>query len=350
MIKNKINRGWGGCVSINISLASRAQVPDTSSRVDQSFRPIHPGNMSNKKVSTQPHLDQHWKDDPLVFERPSVTNNVDITLWEHKNPRSLINLVSPKLAEHMRALQPYLFTLSDSAFAKKYEAPWIVQQLKICFWDEYFLTQDKDFKSMRIEAMYSKVCSKEYFYELVSDPLTLTYILRPPSGYMIRMRSLLDIGLERFREILTLPIVDYNGKIDAKHVNNIIKIVSIVDNRVKGAVTQNIKIDGTHKSMNMNVNYEAPKSHRQIESELLQIEKEILELQTPPARLGGASGEEDEGREYRDEESGSGDYQRSEYEETGEEEITLGEGGRYGAYEVSATGTQAQRISETKED
>jgi hypothetical protein len=55
----------------------------------------------------------------------------------------------------------------------------------------------------------------------------------------------------------------------------------LIDNRVKGAVVQNIKIDQTSK--NLNINYEPPKSTNEIDKELRNIQKEILALAGGPS-------------------------------------------------------------------
>lgn len=208
----------------------------------------------------------------------------EIIFWEDRNPKSVINMVSDRLQELMRQLPQSLLAMSEKEIRRKLEPGWTEEQLRIAFWDEYFITMDNNFKKMRIEAVYARVCTKEHFYDKIKNPLTLAYICRPPQDYIYQMRSLLNIGLERFAEILTLPL-ENNGRVNTRLIGEIVKIVSIVDNRVKGAVTQKIQIDGTQKNLNMNVNYEAPKTHQDIAKELRDIELEIKQLQSPQTNL-----------------------------------------------------------------
>lgn len=210
----------------------------------------------------------------------------EIVFWEDRNPKSVINLVTERLQELMKQLPQALLAMSEKEIRKKLEPGWTEEQLRIAFWDEYFLTVDNNNKKMRLEAVYARVCAKDIFYDKIKNPLTLAYICKPPQDYIYQMRSLLNVGLERFSEILNLP-VKTNGRVDTRLIAEMIKIVTLVDNRVKGAVTQKIQIDGTQKNLNVNVNqnYEPPKTHQDIEKELRDIEKEIKQLQSPQTAL-----------------------------------------------------------------
>lgn len=209
----------------------------------------------------------------------------EIIFWEEHNPRSLINLLTPRLKELARQLPPDFIGMSEKELKKKLDPSSLDEQLRIAFWDEYFLTVDNNAKSMRMEAVFARVTDREMFYEVVKNPLRLAYMLKPPQDYFLQMRSLLNIGLIRFEEVLKLPLENPNGTINTKLIGELIKIVSIVDNRVKGAVTQKIQIDAkttsTSQVLNVNTTYEPPKTHQQIQQELKDIEKEIRQLQVP---------------------------------------------------------------------
>lgn len=215
---------------------------------------------------------------PIPRTEEQVKPATEIVYWEEHNPRSLINVVSDKMTKLLRQLPPDLLAMPEKELRKKLEPSWIQEQLRLAFWDEYFLTMDNDEKFMRMEAVHSKVCSKEFFYQQIEIPLFLLFMIKPPQGYMLKMRSLLDIGLERFREVLQLPLHLTNGNVDTRLIGEIVKIVALVDNRVKGAVTQRIQLDSTQRSMNVNVNYEPPKSATEINDEIKQIQREIKEL------------------------------------------------------------------------
>jgi hypothetical protein len=204
----------------------------------------------------------------------------EIVFWEEQNPKCVINMVTDRLKELMRELPPELIATDERKLRKQLDPGWTIEQLRVAFWDEYFLTMDNDMEKMRIAAIYGRVCSREQFYEIIKQPLALAYILAPPTDYMYKMRAMLDMGLERFQEILKLPLENPNGSINTKLVAEMIKVVALIDNRVKGAVAQKIHIDQTSKNLNVNVSqpYEPPKSAREIQQELHDIENEIKQL------------------------------------------------------------------------
>lgn len=214
----------------------------------------------------------------------------EIVFWEEGNPRCVVNLLSEKMRELVMNLPPNYLAMSDKELEQLVEPGPMDEQLRLSFWDEYFIACDNESK-MRVEAIYPRVCSREYFYKhFMQDPKRLAYMMRPPQEYMLRMRSILDLGIKRFEEILQLPLYDTrqtkNGPVkvlNTKLIGEIVKITALVDNRVKGAVAQKIQLDT--KSVNLNIDYEAPKSHAEIEKELKEVQRELLELGTPREQI-----------------------------------------------------------------
>jgi len=232
---------------------------------------------------------------PIQRNQRQLSPAHEITFWEENNPKCVINMVTDKLREYMRALPPEMLSAGAKDLRKRLDPGWTVEQLRIAFWDEFFLTVDNDHPTMRMAAVYGKICNREHFYDLIKHPLTLAYMLQPPADYMYKMRALLDMGLERFHEVLNMDVAHKDGSANTKLITEIIKIVALVDNRVKGAVAQKLTIDQTSKNLNYNVNqeqaYEAPKSAREIQLELSDIEKQIKILSN------GGRGELESGEE-----------------------------------------------------
>lgn len=227
-------------------------------------------------LKSSPDTDLRYRD-----EAPGAQ---EVIFWEEGNPRCLINLVSNRMREVMLALPPHYHTIPIHEIERSIAPTEMDDHLRIAFWDEYTIACDNK-KPMRVTNIYQNICSREYFYAWILDqPLRLAYMIRPPQEYMLRMRSLLDMGLKRFEEILRLPIMTKkvmpNGSsvrvVDTKLIGEMVKIVALVDNRVKGSVVQKVQID--QKSINMNMNYEAPKSYDEIQKELRATQKEIRQL------------------------------------------------------------------------
>lgn len=218
----------------------------------------------------------------------------EIIFWEEGNPRCVVNLLknAESFREKVLSIPPNLLAMSDHELEKHVDPSQIDQDLRQAFWDEYTAAIDTD-SLMRVAAVYSRVCTREFFMRVTQDPKRMAYMLRPPREYSLRMKSLLDVGLRRIEEFLQLPVkktVIVKGRevevIDTKLVGEIVKITAMLDNRVKGAVAQKFVIDQTSKNLNMNVNknYEPPKSMAEIEKQLKAINSEILELETPKSQ------------------------------------------------------------------
>lgn len=205
-----------------------------------------------------------------------------ITIWEEGNPTCLVNLTPRKISDAIKNLTPEICNLPEYEHKKKYKINEQDELLRLAFWDEYFQACDEASKDgsafkMRMDAIYPRICSREYFYKYVVDsPEKLAFIIKPPRGYMLSNRNLLEKGYERMREILELPITDENGKADAKLIGQILKAVILLENRVRGSVAHQVNIN--QQTLQMNVDYEPPKTNRNVDQELLQVEKEILSL------------------------------------------------------------------------
>ena len=257
--------------------------------------------MSENKLSGHPEIgNSPIEQMPIPRHKGQLEPVRDIIFWEEGNPTSLINLVTDRLRELMRQLPPALLAMSEKDLKKKLDPTWLHDQLRLAFWDEYFLTIDNNERKMRPAAIYAQCCSKEGFYNQIENPLFLAYLTKPPAGYMLKMRSLLDMAMERLREVLSLDLTNPNGTVNTKLIAEIVKIAALADNRVKGAVTQKIQIDGTQKNLNVNINqqgYEPPKTHQDLEKELRDIEKEILMLKEPNKTPNYFESAEEDGRE-----------------------------------------------------
>lgn len=206
----------------------------------------------------------------------------EIVVWEEGNPTCLVNLLPEKIGLSVRALTPEILNYSEADHLRLYKISEMVQQVRLAFWDEYFEASDERSRNvhgrkMRMEAVYPRICNRTHFYEYMIDrPEVLAFIIKPPKGYMLKMRYLLERGHERFKEILEMPLQTPNGTLDYKLIGQIIKIVTLVENRVRGSVAQQLNINST--AVSLNANYEVPKTFSSVEEEIKQIEREISEI------------------------------------------------------------------------
>lgn len=212
--------------------------------------------------------------------KSSDPNVREIVFWEEGNPNCVLNLVHDLIAEQMRELPPHILGLNEKDIEKQLKPNYQDEQYRIAFWDEYFIAIDNG-KKMRLDPIFARTSSREAFAQAVKNPLRLAYMLQPPRDYMLQVRSLLNVGLSRFDEILRMNVVKPSGEVDTRLIAEMVKIVTIMDNRAKGAVVQKIQLDTTQKTFNINANYEPPKTHQEVENEIKEMEREIMKLKNP---------------------------------------------------------------------
>mgnify|MGYP000417392085 CR=1 FL=1 len=220
----------------------------------------------------------------LVHRRNYQLDNEakEITIWEEGNKLCLVNLLPKFVGEAVRALTPEICSLSEYEHRKNFKIAEVDELLRIAFWDEYFQTCDDratggEQQNMRMDAIYPRICSKETFYSyVIKTPERLAYMIKPPRGYMLSNRNLLEKGYQKFQEILELPLKDENGKINTGLVGQLIKMVILLENRVRGSVAHQLNINS--QSLVANVNYEAPMHNRNIDAEIHKADMEIAAL------------------------------------------------------------------------
>lgn len=215
--------------------------------------------------------------------QPDSNDRKEIVFWDEDSPRCVVNLLSAKLKERALEVPNHLLAMTDDQLEKAVEPTMIHENLRLAFWDEYFVASDNNLK-MRVESIYPRVCSREYFYKsFVHDDLNLAYMMRPPVEYTLKMRSLLELGHRQMEKVMRMPLVDAKGRPDSRLIAEVVKIVALLDNRIKGAVTQKLQVETKSQVHNHNT-YETPKKLGDIQDEMARIEREIKQL-TKPQKL-----------------------------------------------------------------
>jgi hypothetical protein len=207
----------------------------------------------------------------------------EITIWEESNPNCLVNMLPKVVGDAVRNLSPEICSMSESEHLERFKISDVDEMLRLAFWDEYFQTTDDRIShngehKMRMDAIYPRICSRETFYNaVVGTPHRLAYIIKPPRGYMLQNRTLLEKGYKRLEEVLKLPLIDSEtGKPFAALIGQFIKITVLLENRVRGSVAHQVHI--SQQNLNVNVDYEAPKGPRDIDYEIEMADKEIAAL------------------------------------------------------------------------
>jgi len=204
-----------------------------------------------------------------------------ICIFNRDNERSVYNLVSNALRDKIDRLELQDFNITERRLKVKLKPDQRDTQLRVSFWNEYYAAQDKG-RQMVMRRIVDGICTDDYFYNtFIYDKNRLIYMLLPVSDYKKANDEMFHTASSKMRDILDMPLIttDKNGnKVpDYKLMAIVNNIHKRLDDRIHGAAMQNIKIDQTQKSVNLNLSApNAPaKDIKQLEAEIKLLEAEI---------------------------------------------------------------------------
>ena len=176
-------------------------------------------------------------------------------LYEGDNPDSLVNRLPHRLVpifERVRQKLPRTL-LAEEPDVRRYCTPnERDDRVRLSFWDEYNASTSIG-KRMSLASIITGCVSWESWVTTYEpNDKRMLWIFTPPASYVHLMRQILHRGTERLLEIMNLPMINDEGKVDAKVANLVLRAWQLADMRVKGAVTQKVQIE--QKSMNLNLN------------------------------------------------------------------------------------------------
>jgi hypothetical protein len=155
-------------------------------------------------------------------------------------------ILNPELPRHYLQMPESQFLIHLEKYLEPRD-----YRIRLAFWDEYNAAITED-RVMRIDQFVVKVTNIAYFYRIfLANKYKVIFLLQPPGSYKINMRELLHFGLNRMREIISLPLLDKKGQPNVHLIREMIKIFALADARVQGAVKQTIDIN--QKSLNVDM-------------------------------------------------------------------------------------------------
>lgn len=153
----------------------------------------------------------------------------EFSLFETENPRSIVNLIPPVLAKHLRVhyegQDRELFGLTENqlleelSLRKKRPSP-ADQRIRLNFWTEY----DRCLSSTKIiqidmPSVIKTLISKEAFYKYyIVKADKMAFMLCPPISYQNYLEDTVTHSIEAMRKILEINPEDRKGHINIKLV------------------------------------------------------------------------------------------------------------------------------------
>lgn len=203
---------------------------------------------------------------------------------DRRNPKSIINCVTPKYQQLIEALPDELLELPETELCFKAfgsmtpDENW--SRLKINFWREYDTAQ-KDFGGkIDFKEVARGVCGEKHLAKLFqSHPDNFAYLLSRPIEYATQMDDLHGLAIREMRQILEMKVGfdAESGLPDTKLLQAKIQIFKYVDSKQKGAPIQKIETNSVQK--NLNVNVEATPEEISRFKTLEEVDRRLRELE-----------------------------------------------------------------------
>lgn len=223
-----------------------------------------------------------------------------ITIKDFSDPNSLASKTKNcgKLHDSLMAIPDNILLMAETDYYKKFKPDEILSRLKYSFWDEYARALDGD-RFMSVQNIVRGVCYSDYFTDRICNDLEkLGWIILPPKDYVLGMRSLLELGTSRLRDILDTDFViktkkwnkdtkryDRTTTVNAAVMKEIRATVEYIDQRVKGAIVQRLAIE--QKSTNLNLNQNVTPAETGLPTsmdELLKLEERLKNIEKLAAK------------------------------------------------------------------
>lgn len=246
--------------------------------------------MSDPSYST--HLLKSLQGDPKALQLTPK----QIERWGYDRPDSVLHLMQDEdLGKAIARIPDGVFSMTEKELKERLgsDRPSPVdKRVRIAFWQEYEAAA-REHRAMDLTTMMDGtggVSWPAYRESLCLDSNLLAWFMKPPASYALAMKEVHELGLDRLREIMTLPIKTtktVKGKkvevVDHKIALLILSAYKLVDMRQHGAFTQ--------KMVNLNFESQAPDPEKgealngkEIDEKLAELEK-ILSGAPAPLKL-----------------------------------------------------------------
>jgi len=128
------------------------------------------------------------------------------------------------------------------------------------------------------KAIYDGVCTVQAFLNIIRDPGKLAYILCPPEHDVQKRQHIIDMGLRRLKEIMSMrPQVNQKtGLVDTKLLELQTKILIFMYEHEYGKAVETQNVNQTTKSFNVNVT-QPQLSPQELDAKLAELRAKALE-------------------------------------------------------------------------
>lgn len=163
-----------------------------------------------------------------------------IPIFDENNKNSVINRLTPTVAEALSKLPRKYFEMTPEELEKRTKPSAIINAIRLSFWLEYNrVLMEGPKEKINNTRVFSPFCTEHYFYALLKKDIIMAWVMTPPLSYEVMMEETLDLAVKKLRQLVTdFDFKDKSGRVNPRSVDVFLKAFAVIDARVKGSVIQ----------------------------------------------------------------------------------------------------------------
>lgn len=160
-----------------------------------------------------------------------------------------------RVREAINALPRDLLEMTDEQMREEFRPTMVDEKLRTAFWRQINAIERSN-KPFKAAELCKGICTDSYFYNRVlHQPNKLAYIIQPITKYEVQTETLLNVGMSRLEQIITMDITtpkkqfcgydsdgkekfEYRNVVDPIKAKVLLDAINKLEDRVKGSAVQ----------------------------------------------------------------------------------------------------------------
>jgi hypothetical protein len=188
---------------------------------------------------------------------------------------SFYNVLPDSSVTALNKIDPSWFTKDEDYLEQLCSPSASMNRIRYVFWRTYNKCKDSPDPTINwYKLSQSAGVSLSSLLGVLNDPKKLVWVLCPVVSHHEAMTEVYVKALKRMREALDLSLVNPDGGMDAKAVQQVVKIFELLDKRAHGEFAQSITVKSDSQITHVKDD-SVPTTARTIDQELMAIEEEM---------------------------------------------------------------------------
>lgn len=235
--------------------------------------------------------------DPTLPDQEDATQVMPLdgpeNIYDENDEYSVVNLVSDRLAQAIKAVPPELFDLTEGELKSKVQPTQTEFQLRVSFWREFEHIFTKGRKKITTREVFGGICTEGHFYRILSNPEKVAWLVKPLEAYDKQIEAIQHRMLDRLWRLSEMELEDSKGKLSPKRVDIFLKVFDRVNARKRAMVVKHMPAPRGQKQLppapSPAPKQVVPSSIASIKSRISELEAMKVATPVPPSEPSPAS-------------------------------------------------------------